>query len=497
MLNRRGSGILLHITSLPSAYGIGDLGPWAYRFADFLAESGQSYWQILPLNPNDSKVGSPYYSSSALAGNILLISPELMCRQGLLSEKDLPKPSFPEERVEYHRVSSYKQKLFLRAYKRFKRHKNEFEYEKFCKENSGWLEDFAIFEALKDHLKEKDWSRWTPEIKNRDPRTLQTLKRELRDRVKMEKFLQYLFFKQWLELKDYCNQKGIEVIGDLPIYVNYRSVDVWTNPEMFKLDKNKRPTVVSGVPPDYFSSTGQRWGNPVYRWDVLKKNGYVWWIKRMKHNLKLFDFVRIDHFRGFVAYWETSAREKTAVNGRWVKIDAINFFDTLLRHFPYLPVIAEDLGSITPDVREVIARYDFPGMKLLIFAFGEDLPTNPYAPHNHVRNCLVYTGTHDNNTIRGWFKGEATADDKKRIFKYLGRKIKEGDVHWEFVRLAMMSVANTVILPMQDILGLGEEARMNRPATSKGNWRWRLREKELTHRLSKKLLEITKIYGRA
>lgn len=497
MLSRRGSGILLHITSLPSAYGIGDLGPWAYRFADFLAESGQGYWQVLPVNPIDPEVGSPYNSSSTFAGNTLLISPELMCRDGLLSERDLPKANFPEGRVEYQRVYSYKQKLFQMAYRRFKENKSLPEYEIFCKENSDWVGDFALFEALNEYLDGKDWSKWAPEIRDKDPAVLQVLEKDLHDKVEMEKFLQYIFFKQWLELKAYCNEKGVEIIGDIPIYVDYKSADVWTNSEIFKLNENKLPTAVSGVPPDHFSSTGQRWGNPVYRWDVLKKNGYKWWIKRIGHNLKLFDFVRIDHFRGLVAYWEIPANEKTAVKGKWVDIDAVDFFDTLLKHFPFLPVIAEDLGIITPDVREIVTRYDFPGMKLLVFAFGEDLPTNPYAPHNHVKNCLVYTGTHDNNTIKGWFKGEATASEKKRLFQYLGRKMNEKEVHWEFVRLAMMSVANTVILPMQDVLGLGKAARMNRPATAKGNWRWRLRERELTAGLSKKLLETTRLYGRA
>ena len=497
MLNRRGSGVLLHITSLPSAYGIGDLGPQAYRFADFLAGSGLSYWQVLPINSVDPGTCSPYNASSTFAGNTLLISPEFMCRDGLLSEGDLPVPNFPERRVEYLKVNSYKQKLFHRAYRRFKENKNQSEYEIFCKENSDWLEDFALFEVLKEHLEEGDWAKWPIEIRDRDPGVLQTLKDKLQDKAEMGKFLQYVFFKQWLELKGYCNKKGIEVVGDVPIYVDYRSADVWTNPEIFKLDGNKLPAVISGVPPDYFSSTGQRWGNPVYRWDVLKKSGYTWWVKRIGHNLKLFNLVRIDHFRGFVAYWEIPAGEETAVNGRWVGVDAVDFFDTLLRHFPSLPVIAEDLGVITPDVREVVARYNFPGMKLLIFAFGEDLPTNPYTPHNHVKNCIVYTGTHDNNTIRGWFKDEASADDRKRLFRYLGREVSEKDVHWEFVRLAMMSVANTVILPMQDILGLGGEARMNLPATTKGNWKWRLREKELTSNLSDKLLEMTRIYGRA
>lgn len=497
MLNRRGSGVLLHITSLPSAYGIGDVGPQAYRFADFLADSGLSYWQVLPINPINPEGGSPYNASSTFAGNTLLISPELMCREGLLSEEDLPAPSFPERRVEYLKVNSYKQKLFHRAYRRFRGNRNQSEYEIFCKENSGWLEDFALFEALKGHLEEGDWAKWPIEIRDRTPGVMQTLKNKLRDEIEMGKFLQYIFFKQWLEFKGYCNKKGIEVIGDVPIYVDYRSADVWTNPEIFRLDENKLPTVVSGVPPDYFSTTGQRWGNPVYRWDVLKESGYAWWIKRLGHNLRLFNLVRIDHFRGFVAYWEIPAGEETAVNGRWVGVDAVDFFDTLLRHFPFLPVMAEDLGVITPDVREVVARYNFPGMKLLIFAFGEDISTNPYAPHNHVKNCVVYTGTHDNNTIRGWFKDEASANDKKRLFQYLGKEVSEKDVHWEFVRLAMMSVANTVILSMQDVLGLGGEARMNLPATTKGNWRWRLKEKELTGSLSDKLLEMTRIYGRA
>jgi 4-alpha-glucanotransferase len=496
MLNRRGGGILLHITSLPSAYGIGDLGPWAYRFVDFLADSRLSYWQILPINPIDPELGSPYNSSSTFAGNTLFISPELLCRDGFLSEKDLPKPNFLQRRVEYKRVGSYKEELFHKAYEHFKENKNPPEYEIFCKENYDWVEDFALYEALKEYFEEKDWSKWSPDIRDRDPRVLQSLKKKLREKIEMGKFLQYIFFKQWRELKGYCNERGVETIGDVPIYVDYKSVDVWTNPEIFKLDRNKQPMAVSGVPPDYFSATGQRWGNPVYRWDVLKRNGYKWWMKRMGHNFKLFDFVRIDHFRGLVAYWEIPANEKTAVKGKWVTIDSINFFDTLLKHFPFLPVIAEDLGVITPDVREIVARYDFPGMKLLIFAFGEDLPTNPYAPHNHIKNCIVYTGTHDNNTIRGWFKDEATAHEKARLFQYLGRKMNEKEVHWEFIRLAMMSVANTVILPMQDVLGLGKEARMNRPATSKGNWTWRLKENELTHELSQKLLKISKTYGR-
>ncbi len=283
----------------------------------------------------------------------------------------------------------------------------------------------------------------------------------------------------------------------MPIYVQYDSVDLWTNPEIFKLDDEGRPYAVAGVPPDYFSETGQLWGNPVYRWDMLKEREYDWWVQRIYHNLKLFDFVRVDHFRGFVAYWEVPANKKTAINGEWIEAPAEDFFNQLAKKFPYLPIIAEDLGVITPDVREIMQKFEFPGMKLLLFAFGEDLPKNPYIPHNLVRNCVLYTGTHDNNTVRGWFEKEVTPKDKKRLFNYLGRKVPVEELHWEMIRIAMMSVANMVIFPMQDILGLGEVARMNRPATSKGNWRWRLLPEQMAPSLARRLLKMTEIYGRA
>jgi len=312
----------------------------------------------------------------------------------------------------------------------------------------------------------------------------------------MEKFLQYLFFKQWFSLKNYCNSKNIQIIGDVPIYVSFDSVDVWANPGIFKLDKKKMPTFIAGVPPDYFSKTGQLWENPVYRWDVLKETRYSWWVKRIEHNLRLFDVIRLDHFRGFVAYWEVPANEKTAINGKWIEVPAEDFFSTLLKHFPNLAIIAEDLGFITPDVIEVIDHFRFPGMKLLIFAFGDDFPKSSYLPHNHTKNCVVYTGTHDNNTVKGWWRREASPEDRKRLFKYIGREVEEGNIQWEFIRLAMMSVADMVIIPMQDILGLGEEARMNLPATAEGNWEWRLIPEQLTPSLAKRLSEMTEIYGR-
>ncbi len=493
---KRGSGILLHITSLPSSYGIGDMGPWAYKFADFLSKTKQSYWQVLSLNPTDPTRGnSPYHGLSAFAGNTLLISPELLFCEGLLTKEEIKPITSLKNEVDYPKVIYYKEKILSKAHERFKKKENK-SFKKFCRENSTWLEDFALFVALGAHFG-KVWSEWPSEARDRRAEVLKKLKAQLENRIDREKFLQYIFFEQWFSLKDYCNQKGIQIIGDIPIYVDYKSADVWTNPEMFKLDEDKRPSFISGVPPDYFSRTGQLWGSPVYRWDVLKKNGYMWWIQRVRQNLKLFDLVRIDHFRGFVAYWEVRAGEKTAVKGRWVKAPAEDFFSTLCRHFSHPPIIAEDLGIITQDVREVMNRFEFPGMRVLLFAFGRDLPRNSHALHNHIKNCVVYTGTHDNNTVRGWFEREATSGDKERVYRYLGHRVRPQNLHWEFIRLAMMSVADMVILPMQDILGLGEGARMNLPGILKGNWKWRFSPERLTPLLYPRLLKMTEIYGRA
>lgn len=495
----RGSGILLHLTSLPSPFGIGDMGPWAYKFADFLSETKQSYWQILPLNPIEFGHGnSPYHSTSAFACTPLLISPELLVQDGLIVQEDLNSiADLPQEQVDYGKVMVGKERLFHRAFERFKRKRETHEFEQFCAQHDQWLDDYALFVALRSHFSGRVWSSWPEEIRDRKTEALQSAKREFRDAVEEEMFLQYIFFKQWHALKSYCNEKGIRVIGDLPIYVVYDSADVWVRPELFKLDHEKRPLAVAGVPPDYFSETGQLWGNPVYRWDVLKERGYGWWIQRIAHNLNLFDFIRIDHFRGFVRYWEVQANERNAMNGKWVEAPADDFFNVISEKFHRAPIIAEDLGLITPEVWEVMDRFGFPGMKVLLFAFGEDSSTNPYAPHNHVKNCVVYTGTHDNNTVRGWFEKEATQEEKKRLSLYLGREVKGKEIHWELVRLAMMSVANMAILPMQDILGLGEQARMNRPAKKDGNWQWRLLSQQLTSSVAKRLLEMTEIYGRA
>jgi len=496
-MNRRASGILLHITSLPSSHGVGDLGPRAYWFADFLVEAKQSLWQILPLNPVDPANGnSPYQSPSAFAGNPFLISPEFMLRDGWLVEADLEgPPKFEKGRVDYSDMIAYKQRLFDAAYERFKGNRKQYEYERFCSQNAYWLDDHALFKALKGYFG-KAWVWWPHDIRDRKSKALKPLENELHHKIQAEKFLQYLFYQQWFALKDYCNQRGIQIFGDIPIYVIHDSADVWANPEFFALDDRGNPSAVAGVPPDYFSETGQLWGNPLYRWDRLRERGYTWWIKRIAHNAKYLDLVRVDHFRGLVGYWQVPAGEPNAINGRWVEAPAEDFFNTLLKRFPRLPIIAEDLGVITPDVREIMHRFDLPGMKVLLFAFGDDLATNPYIPHNLPRNCVIYTGTHDNNTVRGWFEREAAPETKERLFHYLGREESVERIHWELIRLAMMSVADMAIFPMQDILGLSEEARMNRPATTQGNWQWQLVPEQLTPTLATKLLEITEVYGR-
>jgi 4-alpha-glucanotransferase len=383
------------------------------------------------------------------------------------------------------------------AYKRFRQKGDRRDYEEFCRSQLHWLDDYALFEVLKSHFQGKVWSEWPEELRDRRPEALHSVRQEMLEDLEVVKFLQFLFFRQWTGLKDYCLRKGVQLIGDIPIYVHHDSADVWAHQAIFKLDDSGRPYVVSGVPPDYFSETGQLWGNPVYRWDVLKERNYDWWLQRMEHNLILTDVVRVDHFRGLVAYWEVPVTEPTAVNGEWVEVPVLDFFRHLLKRFPYLPIIAEDLGTITPDVREIIHLFDLPGMKVLLFAFGDDVATNPYVPHNVMRNSVIYTGTHDNNTARGWFEKEAGPEVKNRLFAYLGREISVDEVHWELTRLAMMSVANLAIIPMQDILGLGEEARMNRPAGSRDNWEWRFLPEELTAETAENLREMTTTYGRA
>jgi 4-alpha-glucanotransferase len=497
-MNRRASGILLHVTSLPSPFGIGDLGPWAFRFVDFLHQARQSYWQILPVTPTDSRYdNSPYHSISAFAGNPLLISPELLVQDGLLTQGDLETgEAIAEGRVSFREAIRIKERLFPKVFKNFLAHKPAAEYERFCKENAWWLDDFALFTALKFRFKDRCWIDWPEELRHRRPEALAAARGELAEQIEEAKCLQFLFFRQWHRLKDYCGEKGVQIIGDIPIYLDYDSADVWSRPELYKLDDAKRQYVKAGVPPDYFSETGQLWGNPIYNWDFHREQRFDWWVKRFRHNLGLFDWARIDHFRGLVAYWEVPAHEETAMNGQWVEAPVDDLFRELLRRIPRLPLIAEDLGLITPDVREVMTRYRLPGMKVLLFAFGWDMPTNPYIPHRMGSHAIAYTGTHDNNTTLGWFENEASPDDRARLFKYLGCEIPAEQVAWELVRLAMASPANTAILPMQDLLGLGQEARMNKPTTEEGNWRWRMTSEQMTPELESRFRDLTETYGR-
>jgi 4-alpha-glucanotransferase len=498
-MKTKGSGVLLHITSLPSSHGIGDLGPWAYRFADFLTGNRQKFWQVLPLSPTIPIQGnSPYSSTSAYACNPLLVSPELMIKDGFLRNAEVhPNRSSDSHRIDYDSVIEYKRSLLDLGYRRFKEIGNRHEYDGFCFHNSHWLENYALFASLKLHFEGAVWSDWPEEIRDRDQGTLDRMRNDLREEMERHKFCQFLVYKQWFALKRYCNDRGIKIIGDVPIYVSYDSADAWSNSEIFKLDDRKKPTFVAGVPPDYFSKTGQLWGNPVYDWQVCESTGFKWWLRRMEHILSLFDVVRIDHLRGLVAYWEVPAGERTAISGKWVEVPSRSFFDTMLRRFADFPIIAEDLGLITEDVRKVMMHYGFPGMKVLLFAFSENNAGHPYLPHNYEENCAVYTGTHDNNTVRGWFESEARGEDRKRFFKYIGRQVPIEDVHWEFIRLAIASPARMAIFPMQDILGLGEDARMNRPAVLEGNWEWRLLPEQLTSDIADRLFRMTQESGRA
>ncbi len=497
-MKRRGSGLLLHVTSLPSVHGIGDLGPAAYAFVEFLVKTRQSYWQILPLNPTAPMYQhSPYSGLSAFAGNPLLVSPELLVQENYLEGEDIASPpQFPNERVDFPTVTAHKKHLLHVALNRFKKRTDKGDYERFCAENSDWLDDFSLFAALRDHFREPSWDRWPRALRDRKPEAMTEMGKVLQERIEGEKFFQFLFFKQWDALKRFCHSSGIQMIGDIPIYVAHGSADVWVNPECFKLNQRKRPSMVSGAPPDLFFKTGQVWGTPVYRWEAMRKTGYAWWCRRLEHNLRLHDFVRLDHFRGLVAYWEVPAGRKTGAAGHWVEAPATDFFNVLFRMFSCLPMIAEDLGTITADVREVMSRFGIPGMRPLIEAFSGNPAGSIAAPHHVERHSVAYTGTHDFNTVRGWFENEATPKNKEDLFRYLGRPVSAQEVHWEFIRLAMMSAADTVIIPLQDVLGLDGRARMNRPATLSGNWEWRYSAEGLTPSIAGKLRDMTELYGR-
>ncbi|NJK79548.1 MAG: 4-alpha-glucanotransferase [Chloroflexaceae bacterium] len=499
----RASGILLHPTSFPGFWGIGDLGAAAYEFIDFLHDGGQRLWQILPLVPTGLG-NSPYQSPSAFAGNPLLISPDRLLQDGLLKRNDLyqtdgqPVRHFSPDRVAYDAAAEFKMPLLNRAFERFQQghgrpHHTPETLAAFRHEHSAWLEDYTLFMAIREHLNDAPLDQWSHDIRTRNPEVIAQLRRDLAERIEFRTFVQYLFFGQWSELKAYANKCDVKIIGDAPIFVAYDSADVWANPDLFYLDDEGRPTVVAGVPPDYFSEDGQLWGNPLYRWDRMAERGYVWWTQRLTHTLKMVDILRLDHFRGFEAYWEIQADETTAKNGKWVQGPGAALFRVVKRELGDLRIIAEDLGLITPEVRALRDKFDMPGMKILQFAFGDNAH-NPYLPHNYLSNSVVYTGTHDNNTTVGWFT-ELTEAQRERVRGYLGHDAH--DIAWDLIRLAYASVANMVVVPLQDVLRLGSEARQNVPGVmGDGNWTWRYQAGVLEPGVAKGLHFFTRMYGR-
>ncbi|ABO49989.1 4-alpha-glucanotransferase [Desulforamulus reducens MI-1] len=495
MTAKRASGILLHPTSLPSRYGIGDLGKEAYKFVDFLARSQQKLWQVLPLNP----VGygeSPFQSYSAFAGNPLLISIDLLMENGLLTSQDVTEvPVFNQDQVEFQRVRDYKGSLLRKAFGNFKKRNQPNGYCKFLAEKD-WLADYALFMALKEYFSHQPWNQWEKSIALREVKSMEFFRILLKEEIEYHYFLQYTFYSQWLSLKQYANSHGIGVIGDLPIFVSYDSSDAWANPHLFELDSLGKPAKVSGVPPDYFSATGQLWGNPHYRWSEMEKDDYQWWRDRIKNLLQIVDVIRIDHFRGFESYWEIPAGEKTAINGRWVKGPGEKFFAAIIKHLGKIPVIAEDLGIITPEVVELKERFNFPGMKILHFNLHCN-EKEDFLPHHYEKNSVVYTGTHDNDTTLGWYK-KLLPGDAEFIKEYLKLETpEEEDICWRLIEVAFKSKSNTAIIPLQDILCLDSGARMNYPGTVGGdNWAWRFRSHLLTSEIETRLRELTAASGR-
>ncbi len=484
----RSSGILLHPTSLPGPFGIGDLGPEAYRFLDFLHAAGQHIWQVLPLSPTGYG-DSPYQSFSAFAGNPLLISPEKLVEHGYLEASDLEHTEcFPEDVVDFGQVHPYKFALLRKAFRNFKPNAA---FDDFRERNTYWLEDYVRFLALKQANGGKAWPEWTNQVA--DP-----------EEVAAHRFWQFEFFRQWDELKRYSEERRIRVMGDIPIYVAHDSADVWSHPELFSLNEDGNPKLVSGVPPDYFTADGQLWGNPVYRWDRLEETGYGWWIERFRSAFSAVDMVRLDHFRGFEAYWAVPATEKTAIHGEWVKGPGAKLFEAVQKALGELPIVAENLGVITPEVEALRHQFGFPGMSVLQFAFGSDPQAPTFRPHNYPREVFAYTGTHDNDTTVGWWNSSAATDstrsaedierERKFTLAYLATDGRE--INWTFIRTLFASVADTAIVPLQDVLGLGNDARMNLPGSTRRNWIWRFRANALKPDVTDRLKEFTVLYER-
>ena len=493
----RSSGILFHPTSLPGKYGIGTLGKEAYAFIDFLKKSRQKLWQIFPLGPTGYG-DSPYQSFSSFAGNPYLIDFDLLIEAHLLLEEDLRDVFFGdnEEYIDYGAIYNQKYPLLRKAYENFKssdNHEMRENLEHFKRENASWLNDYSLYISLKNHFNGLPWNEWAHDIKNREHGAMEHYKNELADDIEYHNFIQFLFFKQWGDVKRYANENGIKIIGDIPIFVAADSSDAWANPEIFLFDEERKPVKVAGVPPDYFSATGQLWGNPLYNWQKLKETNYSWWVERVRANLSTCDIIRIDHFRGFEAYWAVPYGDDTAINGQWEPGPGIDLFNAIKSQLGELPIIAEDLGLMTQGVIDLREATGFPGMKILGFAFdsGEE---NDYLPHTYTKNCVVYTGTHDNDTLIGWFQ-KAKEEDRQFARDYLNSR-SDDEIHWDAIRGAWSSVANMAISPVQDFLGLGSEARINTPGVAAGNWQWRLRHGVLTDELAERIAKLTRVYSR-
>ncbi len=503
MRQTRSSGILLHPTSLPGRFGIGDLGPATETFLDFLAETGQRWWQILPIGPTGYG-NSPYQSYSSFAGSRLLVSPERLAEEGLLTQAELDEyPALSDDRVDFDAVDAAKEQLFRHAFARF--NVEQAAFVDFVAANSYWLDDYSLFMALKGAAGGQAWYDWNHDLVSRQPEALARARVELAESVRYYQFVQFAFDQQWKALRAACEARNIGLIGDVPIFVAHDSSDVWARPELFYLDERGQPTVIAGVPPDYFSETGQLWGNPLYRWEVHYQERFAWWIARMKAILERVDIARLDHFRGFEAYWEVPAGAETAIGGRWALGPGIAFLDALKTALGGLPIIAEDLGEITAEVRSLRDRFELPGMRILQFAFEGDPKTQENLPHNYPPHCVAYTGTHDNDTTVGWFKriqAETTQNRHhaiaERVFamRYLGTSTEAVEIHWEMIRLASSSVADTVILPLQDVLGLDSPARMNMPGRGVGNWGWRVPAGLPDNNAKIRLANTTAVYGR-
>jgi 4-alpha-glucanotransferase len=496
-MNTRTAGILLHPTSLPGKYGIGDLGKNAYKFIDFLKNSGQSLWQIFPLGPTGYG-DSPYQCFSAFAGNPLLISPDLLLEKNLLSEIDLRDvPFFDQTNIDYGETITYKTKLLKQAYSNFKNNSVELgkSYNEFCENNKSWLDDYSLFMAAKAHHGGVQWTEWKEDIALRKAGAIEKWTDKLADEIQYQKFIQFLFNEQWMNLKTYANEKGIKIIGDLPIFIAYDSSDCWANKELFSVDETGKLETVAGVPPDYFSETGQLWGNPLYRWDEMEKNDFAWWRRRFENLFAMVDIVRVDHFRGFDAYWEIPGDAETAINGKWIQAPGKKFFESIKKHLGKLPIIAEDLGVITQSVADLRDEFEFPGIKIMQFAFGPD-GDKKFLPHNHIPNCIVHTGSHDNDTTKGFF--DKAKEKEPEIYNWAQMYLNYfgEDMCDALIKTVYASVANTVVIPMQDVLNLGGEARMNFPGKLGGNWGWRFTWDQINEELEKKYLTLVDIYER-